>query len=94
MQTAARLGLYGGALALVFTSAVAAGGAFVPDRTVTAWTQAAQGADTNHPEKPSEQTPQAPAAATRGVSIEQDGYLLSPVAAPLVLVQKCMDRLW
>lgn len=78
MKTAARLGLYGGALALVFTTAAVVGDAVVPDQTVQAWTQAADREDMNH-------TDDATAVGTnttRGVAIAQDGYLLSPIAAP------------
>ena len=78
MKTAARLGLYGGALALVFTTAAVVGDAVVPDHTVQAWTQAAERGDMNH----SDDAAAVATNTTRGVAIAQDGYLLSPIAAP------------
>lgn len=85
MKTAGRLGLYGGALAVVFATAATAGAAVVPDTTVAAWTQAAEGTEMDHGNGHTEaqQSQQAtPAPAARGVSIAQDGFVLSPVTAP------------
>lgn len=92
MNTAARLGLYGAGLAVLFVGAFAAADAVVPQGTVDRWTQEAEGhdmgsdmgsgdaghGDTGHGDA------HAPAAATavRGTSSAQDGYLLTPVTAP------------
>ena len=60
MNAAARLGVYAAGLAVVFTGAFAAAGAVVPEETVTAWTQAAEGeemnqhADGGHDEDPAD----------------------------------------
>jgi len=78
MRTAARLGLYAGALALLFATAAAFGDAVVPDQTVQAWTQSAERGAMNH----TEDAGAAPTNPTRGVAIEQGGYLMSPIAAP------------
>jgi hypothetical protein len=43
VSAAARLGAYAAGLAVVFAGAFAAGGALVPDETVAAWTQQAEG---------------------------------------------------
>ncbi|ALU40875.1 hypothetical protein AS188_15255 [Kocuria flava] len=47
MNAAARLGLYAAGLAVIFTAAFATAGAVVPEETVTAWTQRAEGARTS-----------------------------------------------
>lgn len=77
MKPLARLGLYGGVLALVFAVATFAGNAFVPDSAVTEW-EAAAGADTEHADAhvPSE------AEHSDGLAIESNGYRLDAVSAP------------
>ena len=79
MNTAARLGLYGAGLAVVFAGAFAAAGAVVPQSTVDRWTQEADGHDMD-----SEMDHEMDAASTavRGISSAQDGYLITPVVVP------------
>lgn len=86
MNAAARLGAYAAGLVVVFTGAFAAAGAVVPEETVSAWTQQADGAP--HADGGHEQGPAASAdtvqagSPVRGVTAAQDGYLLSEVTAP------------
>ncbi|WP_243056368.1 heavy-metal-associated domain-containing protein [Nocardioides sp. SR21] len=84
MNTPARLGLYGAGLAVLFVGAFAAAGAVVPQSTVDSWTQEAEGHDMGAEGAGGHGDAHAPAAPTavRGVSSAQDGYLLTPVAAP------------
>lgn len=76
MNTPARLGLYGAGLAVLFVGAFAAADAVVPQSTVDRWTQEAEGGHGMDHEAG------ATVAAVRGTSSAQDGYLLTPVAAP------------
>ena len=87
MNAAARLGAYAAGLAVVFTGAFAAAGAVVPEATVSAWTQQAEGTQltqhTDSGQDPVETTAGSPAGPTpQGVSMEQNGYLLQEVTAP------------
>jgi len=84
MNAAARLGAYGVGLVLIFGGAVAVSGAVVPVTAVSAWTERADtehrgssavGSGTNEPAA-------APAEMVRGLSLQQDGYQISSVAAP------------
>lgn len=75
MNTPARLGLYGGGLVALFAVALVVGGAVVPESTVAAWSQTEGESMDGHG---SEST----TASVRGVSLEQDGILLSAVSAP------------
>lgn len=92
MNTATRLGAYGASLAVVFGGAFVAADAVVPERTVTNWTNEADGHEmsssasgTSNPGGHGGQadtTPSATDAAVPGVTSAQGGYLLTPVAAP------------
>lgn len=87
MNAAARLGAYAAGLAVVFTGAFAAAGAVVPETTVSAWTQQAEGTQmaqhTDSGQDPVETTSGSHAEHTpQGVSREQSGYLLQEVSAP------------
>ncbi|WP_369372435.1 heavy-metal-associated domain-containing protein [Promicromonospora sp. Populi] len=93
MNAPARLGLYGAGLAALFAAAFVVAGAVVPESSVAAWS-AVESDDADHADEPagsdgmagmgegdevhggSEPTP------VRGLSLEQDGLLLSPVRAP------------
>ncbi len=75
MNTAARLGLYAGGLAVAFAGAFAAADAVVPQGTVDRWTEEAQGHEMGS-------TMTAADEAVRGLSSAADGHLLGPVAAP------------
>ncbi|MEV0890875.1 heavy-metal-associated domain-containing protein [Promicromonospora sp. NPDC050262] len=98
MNAPQRLGLYGGGLAALFAASFAVAGAVVPEASVVAWSAAAgadgpdgmemAGGDAGHGDTGGE----APAGAhgpdgagpapVRGLSLEQDGLLLSPVTVP------------
>ncbi|MUN64870.1 heavy-metal-associated domain-containing protein [Kocuria sediminis] len=87
MNAAARLGAYAAGLAVVFTGAFAAAGAVVPETTVSAWTQQAEGTEmtqhTDSGQDPAETTAGSRAGHTpQGVSMEQNGYLLQELSAP------------
>jgi hypothetical protein len=74
MRTGTRLAAYGAGLAVLFGSAFVIADVVVPDRTVQSWKQAADRKEMDHGASGS--------AHVRGVALEQDGYRLSPVAAP------------
>ncbi|MEU5154736.1 heavy-metal-associated domain-containing protein [Glycomyces sp. NPDC021274] len=77
MNTGTRLGLYGGGLAVLFAAAFGTAAAVMPDDAADDWNdQAEDGGHGGHGSGDGE------AAPVRGVSIEQDGYLLSQVSAP------------
>ncbi|MCM3658278.1 heavy-metal-associated domain-containing protein [Agromyces mediolanus] len=79
MRAGARLALYGAGLAVAFGGAFALAGVVVPDSLVAAW---AEGSDMDmHGEGGAEGAAMA-AHGPNGVSIDADGYLLSPVTAP------------
>ncbi|MFI2486170.1 heavy-metal-associated domain-containing protein [Promicromonospora kroppenstedtii] len=82
MNVPQRLGLYGGGLAAVFAAAFAVAGAVVPDSTVAAWSattgDGAHGQDAGAHAAGADGAP----AQVRGLSLEQDGLLLSPVSVP------------
>lgn len=96
MNTAARLGIYGAGLAVVFGGVYVAADAVVPQSTVDSWTTRAKGHEmsTDHTTglghgAPSGQgghgshgSSSSTTAVVPGVSSAQDGYLLSPVTAP------------
>jgi len=75
MNTPVRLGLFATGLAALFTGAYFVSGAVVPASTVEAWQDEAA---PDHAEDDGAHEP----APVRGLAIEQDGYLLSEVAAP------------
>ena len=83
MQAGARLALYGAGVAVAFGGAFALAGVVVPDSLVAAWAEGSDmethGDDQNaHGGAGAETAAHAP----NGVSIDADGYLLSPVTAP------------
>ena len=90
MNAAGRLGAYSAGLAVVFTGAFAAAGAAVPEQTVAAWAQSAEGSMDGHASGGhTESSASDPAADTatagslaQGVAAERDGYLLREIAAP------------
>ena len=87
MNAAGRLGVYAAGLAVVFTGAFTAAGAAIPEETVAAWTQTAEGheVDQHNGGHKASAAPTATGAAgsmVPGVAVEQDGYLLQEVSAP------------
>ncbi|WP_457973421.1 heavy-metal-associated domain-containing protein [Arthrobacter sp. D1-17] len=87
MNAAGRLGVYAAGLAVVFAGAFTAAGAAVPEETVTAWTQTAEGHEVDqhnggHQASPAQTATQAAESMVPGVAVEQDGYLLQEVSAP------------
>ncbi len=78
MSTAARLTLYGAALVAVFGVLFVAGRALVPDSTVADWTEEAKQSDGHESMGGSSEGEHD----VRGLSMEQDGYTLSPVNSP------------
>ena len=82
MRTSARLGLYGGGLALLFAAAFGAAAALVPESAVEAWNQETDDMDMDHSETETGHGDDHGATAVRGLAIEQDGYRLGDVAAP------------
>jgi hypothetical protein len=85
MNVAQRLGLYGGGLAALFVAAFVAAGAVVPDSSVAAWSATTEGeSDGMEGMEDMEGMNEHPGEATsvRGLSLEQDGLLLSPVSVP------------
>jgi hypothetical protein len=95
MNAPQRLGAYGAGLVTLFVAAFVVAGAVVPSSVVAAWSSPAQGRSTmqethgesgamNMPGTAEEADPAdaAAEAPVRGLSLEQDGLLLSPVSAP------------
>ncbi len=87
MNVPQRLGLYGAGLAALFVAAFVVAGAVVPESTVAAWSsttedEAPDGAGMEGMAGMDEQPAEAGPTAVRGLSLEQDGLLLSPVTAP------------
>lgn len=85
MRTSARLGLYGGGLALLFAAAFGAAAALVPESAVEAWNEETDDMDMDaHAETDAGHGDEhgGGATAVRGLAIEQDGYRLGEVAAP------------
>lgn len=77
MNTGTRLGLYGGGLAVLFAAAFVTASAVMPDDAADDWNEESAGAGhDDHGSGDGEPVP------VRGLSIEQDGYLLSEVSAP------------
>lgn len=93
MNTGARLGAYGAALALVFGATYVAADAVIPQSTVDTWTKKATAhtMSTDHASSGHSGTPAADAhaghgtsatAAVPGVTSAQNGFVLTPVTAP------------
>jgi hypothetical protein len=89
VNAAGRLGAYAAGLAVVFTGAFAAAGAVVPEQTVQAWTQQAEGAQMDqHTDQGHDQSSVETSTGghlghpVQGVAVEQGGYLLQEVTAP------------
>jgi hypothetical protein len=85
MRTSARLGLYGGGLALLFAAAFGTAAALVPESAVEAWNEETEDMDMDaHAETETGHGDEhgGTATAVRGLAIEQDGYRLGEVAAP------------
>ncbi|MBN8866527.1 MAG: hypothetical protein J0H98_03135 [Solirubrobacterales bacterium] len=87
MSTAARLALYGVALLAVFGVMFVAGRALIPDSTVADWTKEAK-SDDHESMGGSEDGHESMGSGSvtenvRGLSMEQDGYTLSPVESPV-----------
>lgn len=90
MRTASRLSLYLAGLVVIFVAMFVAARAFVPETTVTAWTEEAT-ESAHHPETEEAGTPGAhgdhadhgaEGEPLSGLSVEHDGYRMSPVKAP------------
>jgi hypothetical protein len=81
MNTGTRLGLYGGGLAVLFAAAFGTAAAVVPDDAADDWNEQS-GHDEDHGGESGEHGGHDAAQPVRGLSIEQDGYVLSEVAAP------------
>lgn len=78
MNAPAKLGLYAAGLAVLFTAALLGARAWMPADAASAWTAATQTSVMEH-----DTAEAAPAArAVRGLSVEQDGYQITEVAAP------------
>lgn len=97
MNAPQRLGLYGGGLAALFAVTFAVAGAVVPQASVDAWSASAEaepdsmemdgmepGGAGHGPDETADGHGSGAAgpAPVRGLALEQDGLLLSPVAAP------------
>ncbi|SDD00171.1 heavy metal-binding domain-containing protein [Glycomyces harbinensis] len=83
MNTPARLGLYAAGLAALFAGAYLVSGAVVPASAVDDWKdEAAPEHEDMGMETDTEDHGGHEADPVRGLAIEQDGYLLSEVAAP------------
>ncbi|WP_028280230.1 hypothetical protein [Arthrobacter sp. H5] len=96
MNTAGRLGAYAAGLAVAFGGAFAAAGAFVPEGTVSAWAQSAEGhtmdqpsdaaghSDGGHGEsaEAASSNVQQTEPSVRGVTVAQDGYQLEGLSVP------------
>jgi hypothetical protein len=88
MNAPQRLGAYGAGLAALFVAAFVVAGAVVPSSVVAAWSSTAQGRSTMQEThgagavEEADPTDAATEAPVRGLSLEQDGLLLSPVSAP------------
>lgn len=85
MNAPQRLGLFGGGLAALFVVTFAVAGAVVPESSVASWSTTTAG----DMEKDMEgmagmegMDEQPGATSVRGLSLEQDGLLLSPVSVP------------
>lgn len=93
MNAAGRLGAYAAGLAVVFTGAFAAAGAVVPEQTVSAWAQSAEGSTGGHgsgghaESSTPEPSPTADKAGSpvQGVTAERRGYLLQEITAPAAI---------
>lgn len=81
MNAPQRLGAFGAGLAALFVAAFVVAGAVVPQSTVAAWSGAAQDEQHEEPEADMSGTAEA-TTSVRGLALEQDGLLLSPVSAP------------
>jgi hypothetical protein len=79
MNTGTRLGLYGGGLAVLFAAAFGTAAAVVPDDAADDWNEQSGHDEGGHG---SDDGGHGAAQPVRGLSIEQDGYVLSEVAAP------------
>ncbi|GAA5155365.1 hypothetical protein GCM10025768_27980 [Microbacterium pseudoresistens] len=80
MRAGARLALYGGGLAVAFAAAFAASAAIIPSDAVAAWGgQAEMGAHDGHGE---ESEAVSAGQALKGLSLEAQGYALSPIDGP------------
>ncbi len=80
MKAGARLAIYGAGLVVAFGGAFALAGAVVPDSYVSEWKEGA-GAGA-HDEGHGGDEQQTVGHAVNGVSLDADGFVLSPVEAP------------
>lgn len=83
MKAGTRLALYGVGLVVAFGGAFAAAGAIVPDSFVAAW--GGQGEMGAHGEGHDVSDASLAAQALKGLSLDADGFVLSPVEAPTVV---------
>lgn len=82
MKAGARLALYGAGLVVAFGGAFVAAGAIIPDSFVAAWAE--DSATGGHGEEGGHGAAEQETAghALNGLSIDADGFVLSPIAAP------------
>ncbi|GAB2482690.1 hypothetical protein GCM10027063_26000 [Promicromonospora xylanilytica] len=78
MNAPQRLGLYGAGLVALFVAAFTVAGLVVPKASVAAWSTTAEAGAADM----GEHVGDGDATPVRGLSLEQDGLLLSPVSAP------------
>lgn len=95
MSALARLGLFAIGLVAVFVLLFIAGRALVPDSTVADWTREAEKSEAGHgtmgsgeEDHVSMSGPGSSSDQVRGLSMEQHGYTLGPVRAPVSAGQK------
>lgn len=85
MKTGARLALYGLGLVAAFGTAFVFAGAVIPGSVVAGWTEGTEmnGHDEGHDSGSAASDGAASnAAALKGLALEIDGFVLSPVQAP------------
>lgn len=75
MKVPLKLGLFGVGLAALFTASFATAGAVVPSQTTAAWTQPTE-------EHVMDSNDTQLAASVKGLSMEQDGFLLGEISSP------------
>ncbi|KKF03424.1 heavy-metal-associated domain-containing protein [Mycolicibacterium obuense] len=83
MNAAGRLTAFGAGLAVAFTAAYVTAAAVVPDTAATSPQTQTSDAAADHSAPPTEQaSPVDPFADPPGLSLAEDGYVLSPVRSP------------
>ncbi|CAM3222127.1 Heavy metal-binding domain-containing protein [Prescottella defluvii] len=86
MKAGTKLALYGAGLVVAFGGAFGTAGAVIPDSVVAAWTE---GRDMNtHNEGHGTDEQEAVGHTLKGLSLDADGFVLSPVEAPKAAGEK------